>query len=233
MTEAITESCNCFFYEVGRLTGISTIGDYAMQFGLGSSTGIEIGDRAGTLASPETADKLGQTWYDGQTLAAAIGQSYNQFTPLQLANYIATLVGDGEHYAAHLLKNVKSYDGSEIVEVYDEGALNTVRMSDSTREAVLEGMHELVKSGSVSSSFANCVVDAGAKTGTAQTGSSTNNGVFVCFAPYDDPEIALALVIEKGGSGSALASAAVDMLNAYFSETVPDSATIGENTLLP
>ena len=233
VSEAITESCNCFFYEVGRLTGISTIGDYAMQFGLGVSTGIEIGDRAGTLASPEAAQKLGQTWYDGQTLAASIGQSYNQFTPLQLANYIATLVGDGEHYAAHLLKNVKTYDGSTMVEVYDEPPINTVRMSDSTKTAVLEGMHELVRSGSVSYSFSRCVVDAGAKTGTAQTGAGSNNGVFVCFAPYDDPEIALALVIEKGGSGSALASAAVDMLNAYFSETAPTSSTLGENTLIP
>ncbi|MGM9618762.1 MAG: penicillin-binding transpeptidase domain-containing protein [Oscillospiraceae bacterium] len=233
VTDAIRESCNYFFYEVGRLTGISVIDDYAQQFGLGSSTGIEIGDRAGTLASPETAEKLGQVWYDGQTLAAAIGQSYNEFTPLQLANYIATLVGGGEHYAPHLLKSVKTYDGSAVVEVYDEGPLNTVRMSDATREAVLEGMHELVQSGSVAYSFSRCVVDAGAKTGTAQTGQSTNNGVFVCFAPYDDPQIVLALVIEKGGSGSALASAAVDMLNAYFSETVPDNAVTGENTLLP
>ena len=233
VSEAITESCNCFFYEAGRLTGISTIGNYAMQFGLGAPTGIEIGDRAGTLASPETAEKLGQTWYDGQTLAASIGQSYNQFTPLQLANYIATLVGDGEHYAAHLLKNVKSYDGSTMVEVYDEAPLNTVRMSDSTRQAVMEGMHELVRSGSVSYSFSRCVVDAGAKTGTAQTGGDTNNGVFVCFAPYEEPEIAVAIVIEKGGSGSALASTAVNILNAYFSTDETGTAILPENQLIP
>ena len=86
---------------------------------------------------------------------------------------------------------------------------------------------------SISQYFSECIVTAGAKTGSAQVGTEVANGVFVCFAPYDDPEIALALVIEKGGSGSALASAAVDMLNAYFSETAPSSSTVGENTLIP
>ncbi len=233
VSEAITESCNCFFYEVGRLTGIATLSDYAKQFGLGAPTGIEIGDRSGTLASPETAEKLGETWYDGQTLAAAIGQSYNQVTPIQLANYVATLVGDGEHYATHLLKSVKSYDGSAMVEVYDEGPLNTVRMSEANKAAVLKGMYDLTTSGSLSGQFSRCVVPAGAKTGTAQTGRGNTNSVFVCFAPYDDPEIAIAIVIEKGGSGSACAGAAVDMINAYFSETLSDNAVTGENTLLP
>jgi len=218
---------------VGRLTGIATLSDYAKQFGLGAPTGIEIGDRSGTLASPETAEKLGETWYDGQTLAAAIGQSYNQVTPLQLANYIATLAGGGEHYATHLLKNVKSYDGSTMVEVYDEGPLNTVRMSEETQEAVLKGMYNLTTSGSLAGQFSRCVVPAGAKTGTAQTGRGDTNSVFVCFAPYDDPEIAIAIVIEKGGSGSASAGAAVDMINAYFSEFLSDNAVTGENTLLP
>ncbi len=233
VTAAITESCNYFFYEVGRLTGISTISDYASQFGLGSSTGIEIGDAAGTLASPLTAEKLGQVWYDGQTLAAAIGQSYTETTPLQLANYIATLVGGGDHYAAHLLKSVKSYDGSTVEEVYDEGPLNTVRISETNLKAIMDGMHDLTTTGSLAGQFSGCVVEAGAKTGTAQIGSEKTNSVFVCYAPYDDPEIAIAIVIEKGGSGSASALAAVEMLNAYFSDPLAGNAVTGENTLLP
>lgn len=233
VSSAITESCNYFFYEVGRLTGISAISDYASQFGLGSSTGIEIGDAGGSLASPETAERVGDVWYDGQTLAAAIGQSYNQATPLQLANYIATLVGGGEHYAAHLLKSVKSYDGSVMEEVYDEGPLNTVRISEENLSAILKGMHDLTTTGSLAGRFASCVVEAGAKTGTAQIGSEKTNSVFVCYAPYDDPEIAIAIVIEKGGSGSASADAAVQMLNAYFSGASVDDAVTGENTLLP
>ena len=231
MTQAITVSCNYFFYEVGRLTGIRTLDSYASQFGLGQSTGIEIGDSSGVLASPEWADSHNQEWTDGQTITAAIGQSYNLFTPLQLANYIATLVGGGEHYQAHLLKNVKEYDNSRLLYVYDDEPLNTVEMSDSTVEAVTKGMHELTVSGGVAFAFRDCVVSAGAKTGSAQVGTDIANGVFVAYAPYEDPEIAVAIVIEKGGSGAALATAAVEIINSWFSHT-DDGAAIGENTLL-
>ena len=231
VTQAITVSCNYFFYEVGRLTGIRTLDSYASQFGLGQSTGIESGDSSGVLASPEWADSHNQEWTDGQTITAAIGQSYNLFTPLQLANYIATLVGGGEHYQAHLLKNVKEYDNSRLLYVYDDEPLNTVEMSGSTVEAVTKGMHELTVSGGVAFAFRDCVVSAGAKTGSAQVGTDIANGVFVAYAPYEDPEIAVAIVIEKGGSGAALATAAVEIINSWFSHT-DDGAAIGENTLL-
>ena len=231
VTQAITVSCNYFFYEVGRLTGIRTLDSYASQFGLGQSTGIEIGDSSGVLASPEWADSHNREWTDGQTITAAIGQSYNLFTPLQLANYIATLVGGGEHYQAHLLKNVKEYDNSRLLYVYDDEPLNTVEMSDSTVEAVTKGMHELTVSGGVAFAFRDCVVSAGAKTGSAQVGTDIANGVFVAYAPYENPEIAVAIVIEKGGSGAALATAAVEIINSWFSHT-DDGAAIGENTLL-
>lgn len=231
VTQAITVSCNYFFYEVGRLTGIRTLDSYASQFGLGQSTGIEIGDSSGVLASPEWADSHNREWTDGQTITAAIGQSYNLFTPLQLANYIATLVGGGEHYQAHLLKNVKEYDNSRLLYVYDDEPLNTVEMSGSTVEAVTKGMHELTVSGGVAFAFRDCVVSAGAKTGSAQVGTDIANGVFVAYAPYEDPEIAVAIVIEKGGSGAALATAAVEIINSWFSHT-DDDAAIGENTLL-
>ena len=231
VTQAITVSCNYFFYEVGRLTGIRTLDSYASQFGLGQSTGIEIGDSSGVLASPEWADSHNREWTDGQTITAAIGQSYNLFTPLQLANYIATLVGDGEHYQAHLLKNVKEYDNSRLLYVYDDEPLNTVEMSGSTVEAVTKGMHELTVSGGVAFAFRDCVVSAGAKTGSAQVGTDIANGVFVAYAPYEDPEIAVAIVIEKGGSGAALATAAVEIINSWFSHT-DDGAAIGENALL-
>ena len=231
VTQAITVSCNYFFYEVGRLTGIRTLDSYASQFGLGQSTGIEIGDSSGVLASPEWADSHNQEWTDGQTITAAIGQSYNLFTPLQLANYIATLVGGGEHYQAHLLKSVKKYDNSQLLYVYDEPPQNTVEMSESTVAAVTKGMHELTTT-SLAGAFANCVVSAGAKTGSAQVGTEIANGVFVAYAPYEDPEIAVAIVIEKGGAGAALASTAVEIINAYFADRVNGGDVIGENTML-
>ena len=231
VSQAITDSCNYFFYEVGRLTGIRTLDSYASQFGLGQSTGIEIGDSSGVLASPEWAESHDQEWTDGQTITAAIGQSYNLFTPLQLANYVATLVGGGDHYQAHLLKNVKAYDNSRLLYMYDDEPMNTVEISDSTLIAVTKGMHELTVSGSVAYAFENCVVSAGAKTGSAQVGTDIANGVFVAYAPYENPEIAVAIVIEKGGSGAALANTAVEIINSWFSRA-QDGAAVGENTLL-
>lgn len=231
VSEAITVSCNYFFYEVGRLTGIRRLDDYASQFGLGRSTGIEIGDSKGVLASPEYAEEIGETWTDGQTITAAIGQSYNLFTPLQLANYVATLVSGGDHYDAHLLKSAKAYDNSSVVYAYNKGPSNHVDMADSTLEAVKSGARGLA-TGSLSYVFNSCIVPVGCKTGTAETGGELSNGCFVAFAPYDDPQIAVCVVIEQGGGGSNLAPIARDIINAYFSSASADTTISGENTLI-
>lgn len=236
VTQAITASCNTFFYEMGYRLGIEKINEYAAAFGLGQPTGIEIGERSGILAGPEDREaRGGETWYGGDTVQAAIGQSENLFTPIQLANYIATLVSGGKHYDAHLLKAVKSYDNAEVITVGTTEPSNIIDISDSTLNAVKKGMYDYTQPGGmVYSYFKDCVVSAGAKTGTAQLGGDKkNNGVFVCFAPYENPEIAVAIVIEKGGSGAALASTAVKILNAYFSEDEIGTVTLGENQLLP
>ena len=231
VSQAIVDSCNYFYYEVGRLTGIKKLDEYATAFGLGQSTGIEIGDVSGVLASPEWAEAHDREWTDGQTITAAIGQSYNLFTPLQLANYVATLVSGGEHYEAHLLKNVKSYDNSRIIDVYDKGTLNEMHISESTMAAVTKGMHDLTHD-SLQGAFSRCVVEAGAKTGSAQVGTDIANGTFVAYAPYDDPEIAIAIVVEKGGSGSLLANAAVDIINAWFTRDGTGATAAGEDALM-
>lgn len=231
VSQAIVDSCNYFYYEVGRLTGIKKLDEYATAFGLGQSTGIEIGDVSGVLASPEWAEAHDREWTDGQTITAAIGQSYNLFTPLQLANYVATLVSGGEHYEAHLLKNVKSYDNSRVIDVYGKGPLNDLNISDSSMAAVTKGMHDLTYD-SLRSAFSRCVVEAGAKTGSAQVGTDIANGTFVAYAPYDDPEIAIAIVVEKGGSGSLLANAAVDIINAWFTRDGTGATAAGEDALM-
>lgn len=231
VSQAIVDSCNYFYYEVGRLTGIKKLDEYATAFGLGQSTGIEIGDVSGVLASPEWAEAHDREWTDGQTITAAIGQSYNLFTPLQLANYVATLVSGGEHYEAHLLKNVKSYDNSRVIDVYGKGPLNDLNISDSTMAAVTKGMHDLTYD-SLRSAFSRCVVEAGAKTGSAQVGTDIANGTFVAYAPYDNPEIAIAIVVEKGGSGSLLANAAVDIINAWFTRDGTGATAAGEDALM-
>ena len=235
VTQAITNSCNVFFYEMGYRLGIDTLDQYAKAFGLGESTGIEIGDNPGILAGREEREAAGGVWYGGETTQAAIGQSDNLFTPLQLANYIATLVSGGKHCQAHLLKAVKSYDNSEVVAVGNTQPLNTVQFSDSTLQAIKAGMLGYTQPGGmVYSAFKDCTVTAGAKTGTAQLGGGKkNNGMFVCFAPYDEPEIAVAIAIEQGDAGAALASTAVKILNDYFSADEVGTAILGEDQLLP
>jgi len=232
--EAIKVSCNYFFYEMGYRLGIDRLSEWASRFGFGEPTGIEIGDASGILASREEREEKGGVWYGGDTVMAAIGQSDNLFTPIQLANYVCTLIAGGERYETRLLKAVKTYDNAEVVAVGDTKPVETIDLSESTLSAIKKGMYDLTTTGSLSYYFKDCIVPAGAKTGTAQLGeNTTNNGMFVCFAPYDDPEIAVAVAIEKGGSGSALASTAVKILNAYFSADEIGTAIIPENQLLP
>lgn len=223
---AITNSCNYYFATMGYRMGMDTLREYLTAFGLGQSTGIEIGDRAGTL--PENPPG------ENQAPWAAFGQGNQLYTPLQLANYVATLVSGGKHCQPHLLKAVKSYDNTQILAVGDSTPTNVVEMKDSTLQAVKEGMLGYTQpGGQVYSYFKDCVVTAGAKTGTAQLGGgTTNNGVFVCFAPYDDPQIAVSIVIEHGNAGAALASTAVKILNAYFTADEIGTAIVGENQLL-
>ena len=227
ITQAITNSCNYFIGEMGYRLGMEKLREYLTAFGLGEKTGIEIGDYAGTL--PENPEGQNQAPW------AAFGQSNQLYTPLQLANYVATLAGGGDRYTPHLLKSVRSYDNSELVYSSSEmEPVETIDIDSKNLEAVLKGMLGYTQpGGQVYSYFKDCVVTAGAKTGTAQLGGKKeNNGVFVAFAPYDDPEIAVALVIEKGGSGAALAETAVGILNAYFSKDEIATTIIGENELL-
>ena len=225
-TTAITNSCNYYFAEMGYRMGLDTLNEYYSALGLGEPTGIEIGEKTGRQATNEGGSN--------QAPWAAYGQADQLYTPLQLANYIATLVSGGQHCPAHLLKSVKSYDNSEIIATGDTAPLNTLNISDSTLQAVKKGMYGYTQPGGmVYSYFKDCIVSAGAKTGTAQLGGGLkNNGVFVAFAPYDDPEIAVALVLEKADAGAVLATTAVDIINAYFDRE--DTASIlPENQLIP
>ena len=162
----------------------------------------------------------------------AIGQENTQATPLQLANYIATLVNGGTRNAAHLLKEVKSSDFSEVVYTYESEALSTIDIQPENLEAVKAGMLA-VTTNSLSSAFRDLPVQVGAKTGTAQVSAQAEtNAVFVCFAPYDDPEIAVSIVVEQGGSGSSLGQIAADILDYYFSVQETREEVLTENTLV-
>ncbi len=235
VSQAITESCNVFFYDVGRRLGIELLNQYARMFGLGEPTGIElVGEKVGVVAGREyTETVLHQPWYEGSTLSVAIGQENNQYTPLQLANYIATLVNGGNHYSAHLLKEVKSADFSEVIYTREPELLNTLDIAPENLEAVKKGMLALTQTGSAAKYFKDIDIKVGAKTGSAQVSAeSESNAVFVAFAPYDDPEIALCIVVEKGGSGSELGAIAADIISFYFSSDSTINADQSENTLI-
>ena len=234
VSQAITNSCNVFFFDVGRRVGIERLQKYASMFGLGELTGIEVPESRGVMAGPEYTASMGQTWYDGNTLSVAIGQESSQFTPVQLANYIATLVNGGTHYQVHLLKAVKSSDYSRVLYEYEPTVLNTLDLETENVEAVKKGMLELTRSGSLSRYFQGLDVAVGAKTGSAQLSStgSDSDALLVCFAPYDDPEIALALVAEKGGSGAELGAVAAEILEYYFSLQQTQEQLYPENTLV-
>lgn len=234
VSKAIEVSCNYFMFDVGRQLGIEKLDEYAARFGLGEKTGIELAESAGVMASPEYTESLGGTWYEGNTLSVAIGQESSQFTPLQLANYIATLVNGGTRNAVHLLKEVKSSDFSQVLQSYEPQVLDTIEIEDQNLKAVKAGMLALTtNNSSVRQYFQSLPFQAGAKTGSAQvTGQNESNAVFVCFAPYDDPEIAVAIAVEHGGSGSELASMAADVLRYYFSSQETRDEIPVENTLI-
>lgn len=234
VTDAIKDSCDVFFYDVGRRTGIATIREYAQKFGLGEYTGIELVEEKGRVAGPETSEALGGAWFDGSTMYAAIGQENNGFTPLQLANYIATLVNGGNHYACHLLKEFKSSDYSQVTGAYEAAPLHTVDIQPEHLAAIKQGMYDLSKTATMARWFDSLPVEVGCKTGTAETSSkaATTNALFVCFAPYDDPQIALCLVAEGGDAGGSLAELAAGILAQYFSTDGSLSTVAGENVLL-
>lgn len=221
LSKAIADSCNIYFYDVGRRLGIETLDRYARALGLGECTGIELaGEQPGVVAGPAYTRSLGETWYEGSVLSAAIGQENNRFTPLQLAHMTATLVGGGTRWQVHLLKKAAGED-------YTPQALGSLDLQPAHLDAIKAGMLAVTQEGSLALAFRDLPVAAGAKTGSAQVaGAELANAALVAFAPYEDPEIALAIVVEQGGSGTALGVPAVEILQAYFQDTnqavVPD-----------
>lgn len=214
---AIKGSCNYFFYECGRLMGIDTLNHYCSMLGLGQYTGIEIaGERKGVLAGPAYTDSLGLAWQAGDTIQAAIGQSYNLFTPLQLANYVASLTNGGTRYKTTLLDRIcQTHYGYTL---YEQSGVKVaeINMSDEVYTAIMEGMRSVTEDGTASATFGKYDIAVGGKTGTASVASGSPNGVFVAFAPYEDPQIAVSIVIEHGTHGNVVAQVAKDVFDYYM-----------------
>ena len=233
VSEAIRDSCNVFFYETGLRLGIARIDQYAALFGLGEKTGLELYEEAGEVAGPDTSARHDQPWYEGDTMYAAIGQGNTQLTPIQLCNYVATLVNGGSHYPTHLLKAVKSSDYAQVVEEYRPQARDEIHLDSANIAAVKEGMWMVANEGSASYYFRDLPVEVGAKTGTAQVSrNSEAHAIFVAFAPYENPEIAISIVVEHGGSGTSVAEIAAEIFRYYFSARDAMDTPAVENTLI-
>jgi len=233
VSEAIRDSCNVYFYETGLRLGIDKLDQYAALFGLGKKTGLELYEEAGEVAGPDTSAKHDQPWYEGDTMYAAIGQGNTQVTPIQLCNYVATLVNGGYHYPTHLLKAVKSSDYSQVVEEYRPEPRDVISLDEANLAAVKEGMGMVASEGSAAYYFRDLPVKVGAKTGTAQVSrNSEAHAILVAFAPYDNPEIAISIVVEHGGSGTSVAAIAAEIFSYYFSARDAMDAAPVENTLV-
>ncbi|MBR6565075.1 MAG: penicillin-binding protein [Clostridia bacterium] len=209
LNNALALSCNYFFFEMGKRVGATTLTDYYKQFGLGVKTGVEVDDSRGILLEPDN-DNVG-----GTTLQISIGQM-NAFTPLQLANYVATLSNGGTHYKASLINKIVSYDFSSTYETVSPHVVNTVDISSPTLKAVKKGMLSVTEDGTGQAALGDYKIKVGGKTGTSQVNGAADHSIFIAFAPFDNPEIAISVVLENGSSGFTAGSIVRDMLDAYF-----------------
>ena len=236
-TEALKVSCNYFFYELGDQLEMSVIDETAKGLGLGEATGVELYEELGYRANPETKAALNTgddaRWYRGDQVLASIGQSENRFTPMQLCSYTATIANQGTRYKATFLDRVVSADYTSVVYENTVSVLSRMEISDVAYDAVLTGMKKAAseEGGTAYRVFKDYPVSVAAKTGTAETGirDHSANGSFVCFAPADDPQIAVVVYGERAGSGSNLAPIAKAVLDAYFGLQDQTDGVFGEN----
>ena len=244
VTEALKDSCNIFFYTVADDLGIRKLMEYAEDFGLGESTGIELTETTGNMSNPDNHLNYDvDGWVDGDTVQAGIGQSDSMFTPLQIAEYCAAIANGGTRHSAALLKSVRSYDYSRQLYQNKTEVLSTVDSADYNWAAVQRGMYLMANDITSSSntvyytlgnySYNGVSLPVAAKTGTSQLGEGkTNNAIFMCYAPFDDPEIAVAIVVERGLSGANLSRMARNVLDAYFSLGTLNTTAEREYSLL-
>ena len=231
VSQAIEHSCNYFFYDLGDRLGIDNLAKYSYYLGLGHKTGIELkGEISGVLASNEIAKQENRVWNPGETISAAIGQSYNTFTPLQMAKYVAMIANRGKKLDVTIVKSIINPDGSEVARDEYEAYVNEklglqeddteeMNFKEENIEAILEGMRGVTSEsgGTAYSTFKNFNIEVGGKTGSAQTGvQGKTNAWFVGFAPFDDPEIAIVVFVRNGGHGSYTAEVAREIIAQYF-----------------
>ncbi|MDD5864796.1 MAG: penicillin-binding transpeptidase domain-containing protein [Firmicutes bacterium] len=243
-TAALKVSCNYFFYELGSRMTIDMLDETAKGLGLGEHTGIEMVEKIGSRTNAESKKAAyGPTGVDSQITAgdrvlAAIGQAENRFTPLQLCVYASTLANQGTRMKATFLSRVVSSDYNSLIMENSPQIMSQMEISSTTYNTYIEGMRKVITEygGTACKYFGGnqdldpFPVAVCAKTGTAQHSSGgSDHGSFICFAPMDDPEIAVAIYGEKAAHGSSLAPVAEDVLRAYFAMEAASEVTAFEN----
>lgn len=230
VSDAIKHSCNYFFYETGKRTGINDLSRYAKYFGLGRKTGVELlGEEAGYVASPETSKLLNHEWYGGLTLVASIGQGDNSFSTLQMAKYTSMIANGGKDIDVTIIKSIIDAYGNEVPRSEIQKFVNErlglkeeetekLEIKPETITAVKEGMRGVTSEsgGTAYSTFRGFNIEVGGKTGSATINEKKTNAWFVGFAPFDEPEIAVVIMVENGAHGSYTAEVARDIIAEYF-----------------
>ena len=237
VTTAIRDSCNYYFYSIGNFLGVDDLGRFAADFGLGEYSGIELVEAKGNMSNQANhMDYAGTEWRIGDTLQAAIGQSDSVFTPIQMAEYCATVANSGTRYSASILKSIRNYDYSEKLYDREPTVMSTVDSAEYNWAAVHEGMWEVLND-YINEKNVNVWVDCqwrvAGKTGTAQKGEGIqNDGIFMCYAPYKDPEVAIFVVVERGGAGADVQFIARNIMDAYITIMGYSDTSETEMTLL-
>lgn len=233
--EALNRSCNIFFYETGFHLGMEKMNKYQAKFGLSDKTGLEVSESKGVLASPKYRKEHGGSWFDGDTVQAAIGQSDTLLTPVQLCNYAATLANGGHRYRAHLVKKVISESGEVVVDNSNGEIAEETGISSNTLRIVREGM---VRDGARLAPINTLPYSVACKTGTAQSKAKVNgrileylNSFMISYAPAENPEIAISVAVENFDSGTGTSKLVYDIYNAYFRSTAAAPAAKAEGGL--
>jgi len=237
--KALEVSCNYFFYELSdRFISGATLDQAAKGFGLGEKTGIELDEAVGMRANAENKAKLYKgamaSWGVGDKLNASIGQSENRLTPLQLCVYVATVANKGVRMKATFLNRVVAADYRTLVFQNEPVVASTMKMSNATYGTIVQGMKQVITgpSGTARTTMRDTSVEVAAKTGTAETGRlGSDDGSFVCFAPVDNPEIAIAVFGEKAAHGSTLGRVAKDIIEYYFYQAQASAVNTYENQI--
>jgi penicillin-binding protein 2 len=245
MYKSIVVSCDTYYYQLANDLGIDNIAAFMRQLGLGQRTGVDIGlngagESEGVLPSPEWKKRRfrkpeQQKWYAGETISIGIGQGYNAYTPIQLAQAVATLANNGVMFRPHLVRDITDTRTGEKTPI-EAQPLRTLPLKQEHIDVIKRAMVGVNKEGTGARAFAGAGYEAAGKTGTAQVFSYKgaehktetmaahlrDHALYIAFAPADQPKIALAVLVENGGFGAqAAAPIARQVLDYYLLGKLP------------